>query len=94
MLPKCLLANKNNHRCSPLNKNVTHGSTSCHHQNSFGGNTQTAKYLCRQFVSNTKTAKILILGVTLYNGNVIQIKLNISEPYGTFASLVRCVSRI
>ena len=63
-------------------------------KNSYGGNNQTEKHSYRQFVLNSRTAKVVILGVMLYNGNAMQIKLNISEPYGTFVSLVRCVSRI
>ena len=91
MLPKCL--NKNNSPC-PLNyENVTAAHPAIV-KNSCGGNIRTTKYLHRRFVPNPMTANILTLGITfLHNGNVMQIKLYISEPCGTIVSLVRGVSR-
>ena len=92
MLPKYLLGNKNNHYCSSLNyENVTAAHLAIV-KNSYGSNIQIKKYLYKQFVPSPRTAKSLILGFTLYNGNFMQIKLNISEPCGTFVSIVRCVS--
>ena len=49
----------------------------------------------KMFMSGeNKYGKIFILGVTLYYGNVMQMKPNISEPSGKFLSLVRYVSRV